>query len=118
MMNESNTKRLSEAEAAALRDYSSAFMLERARDRLLSDPDGGQHELIAASEAYAVLCAEGEPGVVDVEFTPKAIAWLRRLRYEFRDMLADQRGSSEVNENTPADTFLLFVLDGICGEAG
>lgn len=113
--------KLSEAEVAALRD--------EALEQMTRGASEGEHDqVIAAADIYGALRnvelvfarATGLPAPVEFaepEFTEAAMDLMRKLRREFRSMLADMRGSIEINlEHTPKDTFLLFVLDGIFGE--
>jgi hypothetical protein len=126
--------RLSEAELIALRDFAGTNMLELASERLRDyDAEECQQEtvaMLASSEVYGALRnAEGAFGVVrdekelvefvDLDFTDAAITWLQNLRGGLRAGLEGGRGTIESNENTPEQTYLLYVLDGICdrGEA-
>lgn len=129
--------RLSEAELIALRDFAGTFLLERAGDRLQeydADKCGrpaeevrqDEHELmIASAEVYGALrnvelqfsdlgTGRDVAEWVDVDFTKKALWWLRPLRDEIRVGLEHGRGSVESNENTADETYLLYILDGIC----
>jgi uncharacterized lipoprotein YehR (DUF1307 family) len=127
--------RLSEAELIALRDFAGTQMLERAGERLRDfDADECQREtvaMLASGEVYGALrnvegafnTVSGEtnmaPESVDLDFTTAAMDWLQKLRGEVRDGLEDGRGTIESNENTADETYLLYILDGICdrGEA-
>jgi hypothetical protein len=108
--------KLSEGELTALRDHAATFMLERAGERLRFEEE---HDLmIASAEVYGALRNEElafpDSEAVEVEFTDKALAWLHELRDETRNGLEGSRGTTEINEHTAQDAFLLFILDGIC----
>lgn len=129
--------RLSETELFTLRDYAALVVLEAAADRLRNyDPERcerteeeirqEEHELmIASAEVYGPLrnaelafsdlgTGRDTPESVEVSFTETAMDWLRQLQEEIRRGLVDSRGTVEAREGT---TFLLFILDGICGGA-
>lgn len=140
---EKTTHRLAEAELEALRNESRQQMCWAASERVRSfDPavngrpeavlqDEETERLLAAAEVYGPLRnaelafsdAKGLPAPsewVDVGFSGRAMAWLRRLRDETRGMLDDERGTIEVSgrtdgTGTPQETFLLWILDGIFG---
>lgn len=120
---------LSEYEGAALRDHAVTAMRARACNRLLAAgrKDGSaefEHDrMVGASEVFAVLdgalpAFQLRPSetaeTIKVTFTEMGMEWLEELRGEVRRGLKDSRGSTEVNENAPAETFLPYVLDGIC----
>ena len=124
---------LSEAEVSILRDEAQEEMLRRARERLgtstapIRDVDQQREteRMMGAAEVYgatrdawfvSLRGAEDHHESVGIEFTARAMVWMASQRAELQDMLARQRGSCEVNlEHSPRETFLLFVLDGICG---
>ncbi len=132
-----NLRRLSEGEVIALRDCARDLVLTEAGERLknykgASDPQKGRDEaterMLGAAEVYGA-CRNVElrfsktKGIptsfdesTDVEFSDRALAYMATLRDEIRGGLEGGRGTCEVNiDSSPRETFLLFVLDGICG---
>jgi len=127
---------LSEGEVLALRKHAEWHMLFATGERLRwydaekcgGSPDETRAEaterMMAAAEVYGA-CRNAETAFRDglkpaaeaakVEFTDKALIWMGTQRSEIRNGLESARGTVEVNiDSTPTETFLLFVLDGVC----
>lgn len=114
---------LSEAEVIALRDEAHEQMLNDAHEAIRF-PDVHAERLLMAADVYGTLSGirfhevkglQSPPEAAEVEFTERATIWLEKQREEFRGSLEDRRGSTEVNENTPGELMVLFVLDRIFG---
>lgn len=114
---------LSEAEVCALRDEAHELMLNDAVERI-SWPAEHTDSMLGASEVYGTLAkirfaeVKGLPSPdpePEIQFTDRAMAWMRKLRDELRNSTIDQRGTIESNENTATALYVLYILDGICG---
>lgn len=135
---------LSRYEALALRDQALVIVKNAAQERLFEPhPDhperaGGTREeiearyteeLLAAAEVFGAIervatrfeDVKGLPPAVerqDVTFTERATDWLRSERDAYQEMLEGMRGSCEISEYAPRDTFILWVLAGMFAKDG